>query len=112
MPNAWDTDLEPEVQRATPPALAGDRVNLVYTGTLAGVRGHDDRGLLEALRRVVADQPETARRLRLVIAGRLTGEESRVFAAPDLAPLVQIAGRARPPRLRSPFSVAPTRCCW
>jgi glycosyltransferase involved in cell wall biosynthesis len=92
VPNAWDTDLEPEVRRATPPSLAGDRVNLVYTGTLAGVRGHDDRALLEALRRVVAEQPETASRLRLVIAGRLTGEEARILAQPDLAPVVEVLG--------------------
>ncbi len=92
VPNAWDTDLEPEVQAATPPALGSDRVNLVYTGTLAGIRGHDDRALLQALRRVVAEQPETAGRLRLVIAGRLTGEEARVLTEPDLAPVVQILG--------------------
>jgi glycosyltransferase involved in cell wall biosynthesis len=92
VPNAWDTDLEPEVQRATPPALAGDRVNLVYTGTLGGVRGHDDRALLEALRRIVFERPETSSRLRLVIAGRLTGEEARVLAQPDLAPAVQVLG--------------------
>jgi glycosyltransferase involved in cell wall biosynthesis len=92
VPNAWDSDLEPEVRAATPPALEGDRVNLVYTGTLAGVRGHDDRALLRALRRVVAERPDTASRLRLVIAGRLTDQEARVFAEPDLAPVVRVLG--------------------
>lgn len=95
--NAWDTELEPEVARAEPPPLEGDRVNLVYTGTLAGVRGHDDRGLLEALRRLVREDTDTANRLRLVIAGRLMNNEARMLTAPDVRPLVDIVGAlARP----------------
>lgn len=97
VPNAWDSDMEPEVAAASPPALNADRVNLVYTGTLAGIRGHDDRGLLEALRRLACEDPNTARRLRLVIAGRLTDRDARMLAAEDLAPMVQIVGAlARP----------------
>jgi glycosyltransferase involved in cell wall biosynthesis len=92
VPNAWDTDLEPEVARGTPPVLDGTRVNLVYTGTLAGVSVHEDRGLLEALRRIVRDDDGTARRLRLVIAGRLLDDEAGVLRAPDLAPVVHLAG--------------------
>jgi glycosyltransferase involved in cell wall biosynthesis len=92
VPNAWDTELEPAVARATPPALEADRVNLVYTGTLGGIRGHDDRALLEALRRIVRWQPELAGRLRLVIAGRLTDDEARVLRSDDLRPVVQLAG--------------------
>ena len=92
VPNAWDTDLEPEVARATPPALDGARVNLVYTGTFLGVPVHEDRGLLEALRRIVREDGETARSLRLVIAGRLLDEEANVLRAPDLAPVVDVAG--------------------
>ena len=90
--NAWDEDLEPDVARSDPPELDRARVNLVYTGTLSGVRGHDDRGLLTALRRLVAEEPETAGRLRLAIAGRLVGEEAKILAAPDLRPIVQLAG--------------------
>ena len=92
IPNAWDSDLEPEVARAKPPPLNGNRVNLVYTGTLAGVRGHDDRGLLEALRRFVREDPELASRLRLVIAGRLMDHEAKLLAGPELRSLVHIAG--------------------
>jgi glycosyltransferase involved in cell wall biosynthesis len=92
VPNAWDPDLEPEVAQARPPELSGDRVNLVFTGTLAGVRGHDDRALFEALRRVSREQPRTASRLRLVIAGRLTHEELSVLRAPELSPLVELVG--------------------
>ncbi len=79
MPNAWDTELEPEVARAIPPPLDPDRVNLVYTGTLGGVRGHDDRALLVALRRLVREDPGTVRRLRLVIAGRLMDHEADIL---------------------------------
>ena len=67
-------------------------MNLVYTGTLSGMRGHDDRGLLEALRRFASEDPGTARRMRLVLAGRLMDDEADVFQAPDLKPLVHIAG--------------------
>lgn len=92
VPNAWDPDLEPEVARATPPLLDGNRVNLVYTGTLGGVSVHEDRGLLEALRRLVREEPDTARRLRLIIAGRLLDDEARVLRADDLLPVVEVIG--------------------
>jgi glycosyltransferase involved in cell wall biosynthesis len=92
VPNAWDTDLESEVARATPPALDGDRVNLVYTGTLGGVSVHEDRGLIEALRRLVREEPDAARRVRLVVAGRLLDEEASVLHAPDLRPVVDMVG--------------------
>lgn len=90
--NAWDTDLEPEVARAKPPTLERDRVNLVYTGTLAGAPVHDDRGLLEALRRLVREDPDTAGRMRLVVAGRMMDGEASVLRAPDLEPIVRLAG--------------------
>ncbi len=92
VPNAWDTDLEPDVASASPPRLDPDHVNLVYTGTLAGIRGHDDRGLLAALRRLASEDPDTSRRLRLVIAGRLTDRDTRMLAGDDLAPLIQVVG--------------------
>jgi glycosyltransferase involved in cell wall biosynthesis len=92
VPNAWDADLEPEVARATPPTLEADRVNLVYTGTLGGVSVHDDSGLLEALRRVVREDPDTAGRLRLVVAGRMLDGEASVLRAPDLRQVVHLAG--------------------
>jgi glycosyltransferase involved in cell wall biosynthesis len=90
--NSWDPDLGPEVAAATPPRLAVDRVNLVYTGTLAGIRGHDDRGLLQALSKLAREDPEAAGRLRLVLAGRLTDREAAVLRAGDLAGMVDIVG--------------------
>jgi glycosyltransferase involved in cell wall biosynthesis len=67
-------------------------VNLVYTGTLGGIRGHDDRALLEALRRLVRDDPDTASRLRVVIAGRLMEAEAAILSAVDLRPIVHLVG--------------------
>jgi glycosyltransferase involved in cell wall biosynthesis len=92
VPNAWDTGLEADVARASAPTLGTDRVNLVYTGTLGGLRGHDDRGLLAALRRLVREEPAIATRLRLVIAGRLMEDEASVLGAPDLRPVVHVVG--------------------
>jgi glycosyltransferase involved in cell wall biosynthesis len=90
--NAWDPDLEAEVAAATSPQLETDRVNLVYTGSLGGIRGHDDRGLLSALRGIARDDPELAGRLRVVVAGSLTEPERRALSAPDLSPLVRLLG--------------------
>ena len=93
VPNAWDTDLEPAVAAASPPALRPDRVHLVYTGTLAGIRGHDDRGLLQALRRLASEDPDIADRLRLVIAGQLRRPRMRVRTlAGGFRPIVQVVG--------------------
>ena len=92
IPNAWDPDLDAKVAATKPPPLEPDRVNLVYTGSLGGIRGHDDRGLFEALREIVRDDPALAERLRLVIAGPLTEAERRTLSAPDLAPVVSLIG--------------------
>jgi glycosyltransferase involved in cell wall biosynthesis len=90
--NAWDPELEPEVEAARPPELEPGRFNLVYTGSLGGLRGHDDSGLLAALRGIVREDGELAGRLRVVIAGSLTAAEQRALAAPDLEPVVRLLG--------------------
>jgi glycosyltransferase involved in cell wall biosynthesis len=90
--NGWDPALEPKVEAAEPPGLESDRVNLLYTGSLGGIRGHDDRGLLAGLREISRDQPELAGQLRLVIAGPLTEGERAELTAPDLAPIVRVLG--------------------
>jgi glycosyltransferase involved in cell wall biosynthesis len=90
--NGWDPWLDSEVKAARPPELEPDRVNLVYTGSLGGIRGHDDRGLLAALREIVSEDRGLAERLRLVIAGPLTASERTELGAPDLAPLVRMVG--------------------
>jgi glycosyltransferase involved in cell wall biosynthesis len=99
--NGWDPALEPAIEAAEPPSLEDDRVNLVYTGSLGGIRGHDDRGLLDALRGISREDPELAARLRVVFAGPLTPEERAAFASPELAPLVRALGELpRPQALR------------
>lgn len=91
--NAWDPELDVEIDGAGHPTLRDDRVNLVYTGTLGGVRGHDESGLLAAMRRIVSDGGPLSRSIRLVIAGALTDAERATLAAPDLAPVVELLGQ-------------------
>jgi hypothetical protein len=99
--NGWDPALEPAIEAAEPPALEGDRINLVYTGSLGGIRGHDDRGLLAALRGISRDDAALAGRLRVVFAGPLTASERAELASPDLAPVVRTVGELpRPQALR------------
>jgi glycosyltransferase involved in cell wall biosynthesis len=99
VPNGWDPAWDAEVQRAEPPALEGDRLNLVYTGTLSGGWGRSPRALLRALR-VLSDEPEVAGRLRLVIAGRQTESDERDLR--ELAsPLVRHVGVLSRPAARA-----------
>ena len=90
VPNGWDPAWDADVERAAPPALEADRLNLVYTGTLSGGWGRNPRALLRALQ-MLAAEPEIARRLRLVIAGRPSEEDERDLR--ELAsPLVRHVG--------------------
>jgi glycosyltransferase involved in cell wall biosynthesis len=90
--NGWDPGLESRLAAAEPPALDPGRVNLVYTGSLGGIRGHDDRGLLAALRDIVREEPELAARLRVTIAGPLTEGDRAKLGSPELAPVVRTVG--------------------
>jgi glycosyltransferase involved in cell wall biosynthesis len=99
--NGWDLALEPAIEAAEPPALEDDRVNLVYTGSLGGIRGHDDRGLLAALREIAREDQELASRLRLVFAGPLTAAERAELGSAELTPVVRVLGEVpRPQALR------------
>ena len=73
--NGWDPLVEPDVDAAgallAPPD--GRFVRLVHTGTLSGAWGRDPRPLLDALR--AFNDRNGGRRVQLVLAGRLTGEE-------------------------------------
>lgn len=73
--NGWDPRLGPLLREATFPHLDSDRVNIVHTGQLSGLRGRDPRPLFRALELVREASPEMARRLRLVLAGRLHAGE-------------------------------------
>ena len=109
--NAWDTDLEPEVARAG-----------------AGIRLRSREPRLHRHARRDSRATTTGRCWRrcvgwfatirippagcaLVIAGRLMDDEAAVLAAPDLQPIVQLAG-ALPRTALSLSSDGPMRCCW
>ena len=91
--NAWDEDLEPDVARADPPELdrarREPRLHRDPVGSPRSRRSRAPDGAAAAGRRGARDG---RRRLRLAIAGRLVGEEAKILAAPDLRPVVQLAG--------------------
>jgi glycosyltransferase involved in cell wall biosynthesis len=92
IPNGWDPELGPSVDRAVAPAVDEPGwVTLVHTGTLSGPRGRDPRPLLRALRRANAD-PHAVRRVRLVLAGRLTTEDAALLAEAQLGDSVRHLG--------------------
>ncbi len=92
VPNGWDPALEAELIDVARPTLDHDRVNVVYTGTLSGPRGRDPRPLFAALRRLAAQRPAVASRLRVVLAGRLDTDEERLLAMLDLGDVVEHVG--------------------
>ena len=81
--NGWDPAVAPPAT-APPDVLDPERVSLVYTGRF-GSYGRDPEPLVRALEGLAKDDPETAARLELVIAGPLTEAERELFAA-DVAP--------------------------
>ncbi len=81
--NGWDREAAPEA--AEPPdVLDPKRISLVYTGRF-GSYGRDPEPLVRALAQLARDDPETAARLELAIAGPLTGAERELLAT-DVAP--------------------------
>jgi glycosyltransferase involved in cell wall biosynthesis len=88
----WRGDSQPNgVAR---PQLDHDRVNLVYTGTLTlrGPRERDPRPLFAAMRRLAAERPAVASRLRVVLAGRLDTGEEQLLRTLDLGGAVEHVG--------------------
>ena len=89
--NGWDPASAPEPGASSGVALDRDRVSLVYTGRF-GSFGRDPAALVEGLRMLARDQPDTAAKLELVIAGPLTEPEAELFGA-DVAPArIVVAG--------------------
>jgi glycosyltransferase involved in cell wall biosynthesis len=97
VPNGWDPDLHAEVDSAAPPPLAGDRVSIVHTGLLLGGWGRDPGPLMQALRRLVDENPEAAGKLELVLVGRADPEEGRLLAAYGLENFVRRTGHVPRP---------------
>jgi glycosyltransferase involved in cell wall biosynthesis len=92
VPNGWSPPPATRPIEAARPPLARDRVNLVYTGTLSGPRGRDPRPLFAALRRLAAERPAVASRLRVVLAGRLHTGEQRLLQTLALDGAVEHVG--------------------
>jgi len=87
VPNGWDPE---RLEGAGPAsnAVAGlldpQRVSLVHAGRLEVV-GRDPAPLVEAMRRLAAEDPDTAERLELVFAGSFTPRELELLGS-DVAP--------------------------
>ncbi len=92
VPNGWNPTVAEQASDAARPALSHERVNVVYTGTLSGPRGRDPRPLFAALRRLAVEDPATAVRLRVVLAGRLDTDEQRLLEGLDLDGAVEHVG--------------------
>jgi glycosyltransferase involved in cell wall biosynthesis len=102
--NGWDpeaVEADPatpaEVQHPTGPGamLDPDRVSLVYTGRF-GSHARDPVPLIDGLRALARDDPSSAARLELVVAGPLTETERPLFAtAVDPARIVLAGSLAR-----------------
>lgn len=72
--------------------VAPGAITLVHTGKLAGVARRDPRGLLLALAKLRETEPALASRLRLVLAGRLDTEETRLIAESGVHEMVTMIG--------------------
>jgi glycosyltransferase involved in cell wall biosynthesis len=94
VPNGWSSELDIQSNGVARPRLDRSRINLVYTGTLtlSGPRGRDPRPLFAAMRRLAAERPAVAARLRVVLAGRLQTGEEQLLASVGLGDAVEHVG--------------------
>lgn len=93
IPNGWDPRLDADVARAELPEAEPGTIRIVHTGQLSGPRGRDPRPLFAAMRRLVDERGDDARRLRLVLVGGLDADEERMLAELDVRDLVQVVGQ-------------------
>jgi len=79
--NGYDPRLDAAAEKAILPSLPEDRRLIVHTGALSGPRGRDARPFLEALQRLVDDEPRVGSEIVLVQAGpTLPGDEPLLAA--------------------------------
>jgi glycosyltransferase involved in cell wall biosynthesis len=71
IPNGWDPRWDALVSGASEVELEPDTVSIVHTGSLGGEVWRDPEPLFSAMRLITARRPETAHRMRLVLAGPL-----------------------------------------
>jgi glycosyltransferase involved in cell wall biosynthesis len=94
VPNGWDPDLAASAgdgSQAPERLLDTQRISLVYTGRF-GSYGRDPTGLVRALGVLAREHPDDARRLELVVAGPLTGQEAELMRG-DVSPArIVVAG--------------------
>jgi glycosyltransferase involved in cell wall biosynthesis len=86
--NGWDPEIAVDVKRHN--GGSDGRVRLVYTGTWSGIRGSTPEPLLRALG-LVRCEPG-ARRLRLILAGRVTTQDAAAIARSAAADAVENLG--------------------
>jgi glycosyltransferase involved in cell wall biosynthesis len=92
IPNAWDPDLEDEIASEGEPELRADRLTIAHTGALTTESGRDPRGLIQALLQLAQEDPETAARLELVLAGPVSPEYLELFEAHALQGMIRYVG--------------------
>jgi glycosyltransferase involved in cell wall biosynthesis len=88
VPNGWDPDTAP----SPVPVSNADKgaITLVYTGSFSGIRGSDPGPLLRALGTV--QEKHGHRRLRLVVAGRLTRADRDLISRSGVSDDVEHVG--------------------
>lgn len=91
VPNGWDPELEADPGRG--PELDPERVSLVHTGKLSGGWGRHPGTLFEALALLLHRDPTLARRIELVLAGRLDSHEKELIEGLELGAIVRHVGQ-------------------
>jgi glycosyltransferase involved in cell wall biosynthesis len=91
--NGFDPAKFPELPALALPPLPDGAVTLAHTGKLGGVNNRDPRGLFEAIRRIVSEDPGAGERLRLLLAGRLDTEDLGLVAETGLEEQIVLMGQ-------------------
>lgn len=94
VPNAWDPDLDAGVETASAVEREPDTFTLVHTGAITHAQRRDPAPFFAAVTELLRTDPATARRLRLVLAGRLTAPDAALLDAlpADVRALVRHLG--------------------
>ena len=80
-----------------PAGERNDRVTLVHTGKLSGLRGRDPSVLFAGVRRAIEREPSLRGRLRLVVAGPRDTEDQRMMEESGLDGVLEYAGQLSRP---------------
>jgi glycosyltransferase involved in cell wall biosynthesis len=83
IPNGWDPWRDVRTSRASKVESEPGIVTVVHTGKLGGDVWRDPEPLFIAMRRIAAHRPDSARRLRLVLAGPMDPRLSELLEDGD-----------------------------